>query len=285
MSQARYEGVDPVTEAALSATVADIEQQTVCPLRFHDDMDSLRQVMAAQLFDDIGECLARKGQATLIVPVGPVGQYELLAERCRNEGISLANVTLIVMDEYLTADNRWIPDTDPLSFRGHIERNLTSKLPAGTQPEIVVPDPLAPHRVGDVIARRGLDYTYAGVGITGHLAFNDPVPGRDDPDWFSGLPTRVVALSAETRLINSVTAAKGNTLLVPLSAVTVGMREILAADRIRIWMNRSWQCAAVRRILFGPVTGAFPASLVRRHPDWTLDITRDVTQMPEPALR
>jgi glucosamine-6-phosphate deaminase len=50
-------------------------------------------------------------------------------------------------------------------------------------------------------------------------------------------------------------------------------------------MNRSWQCAAIRRMLFGPVTGAFPASLIRRHANVSLDVVAEVLALPEPGLR
>lgn len=280
-----YEGIDSATRRALQSTEAELLAGSACPVRIHEDADAMRVAMAERLFDDITGTLVRQPTCTLIVPVGPVGQYELLAERCVKDGISLSAVTFIIMDEYLDLDGNWVGEHDALSFRGHIHRNLRDRMPEALRPQIVIPDPHALEAIPDIIARRGLDFTYAGVGITGHLAFNDPVPGRDDPDWFAGLGTRVVSLLPETRLINSVTAAFGNVQRIPQLAVTVGMKEILSAAMLRIWMNRHWQCAAIRRMLLGPVTAAFPASLVQRHPNATLDVVREVLAEPEPRLR
>jgi len=280
-----YEGVDAVTRASLEATEESIRGQRAFDVKVHDDASSLREAMADRLFDDITKSLAEKQRCTLIVPVGPIGQYELLAARCLEESVSLKNVVFIIMDEYLDSDNSHIDADDPLSFRGHMKRNLLDLLPESLRPTVIVPDPTDLSVIPALIEQRGLDFTYAGVGITGHLAFNDPVPGRDDPEWFAGVGTRIVQLSPETRLINSVTAAMGNTLRVPLMAVTVGMKEILAARTVRVWMNRTWQCAAIRRMTLGPVTAAFPASLLQRHPSVTLDLTRDVLTLPEPGLR
>ena len=61
--------------------------------------------------------------------------------------------------------------------------------------------------------------------------------------------------------------------------------EILEARKIRLYLNRSWQCAIVRKMLHGPITAAVPASLVRRHPDVRVTMTAEVTQLPEPVLR
>jgi len=154
-------------------------------------------------------------------------------------------------------------------------------LPENLRPELVVPDPNALGVVPELIERMGgIDVCYGGVGITGHLAFNDPIPGVTSADYFASLPTRIVSLLPETLLINSITAARGNVARIPRMAVTVGMKEFLGCRLLRIFMNRDWQCAAIRRLAFGPVTGTFPASLVQRHANWTLHIVENVLQLP-----
>ena len=102
---------------------------------------------------------------------------------------------------------------------------------------------------------------------------------------FASLPTRVVRLSRETRLVNSITACGGNIERIPPRAVTVGMKEILESRKVRIYMNRPWQCAIVRKLLHGPVTSAVPASLLQRHRDAGVVATDPVTDVPEPVLR
>jgi glucosamine-6-phosphate deaminase len=92
-------------------------------------------------------------------------------------------------------------------------------------------------------------------------------------------------LSRETLTINAVTATRGNIDRIPRTAVTVGMKEILDARKIRLYMNRPWQSAIVRKLLHGPIGAAVPATLVRRHPDATLTMTAEVTELPEPTLR
>lgn len=235
---------------------------------------------------------AGRDKVVFIVPVGPVGQFGLWAERCNAERVSLADLVLINMDEYLTPDGRaFIPESDPLSFRAHMRRNFHEILdPALAPPEAacVFPDPGDLSAVPDLIARLGgVDVTFGGVGVTGHLAFNDPPePGEVlDSDAFAALPTRVVRLSRETRLNNALTAARGNLDRIPELAVTVGMKEILGSRKVRIYMNRAWQCAIVRKLLHGPVTAAVPASLLQRHPDATVTAADLVTDLPEPELR
>ena len=118
------------------------------------------------------------------------------------------------------------------------------------------------------------------------MAFNEP-PEPDEPldvDAFAARPTRVVRLARETRTINAVTVARGAIDLVPEHAVTVGMHEILGARRLRLFLNRPWQCGIVRKLLHGPVTPAVPASYAQRHPDAALVVTEEVTRSPMPVL-
>lgn len=250
--------------------------------RFADDMLAEYQAALA----------AGRPQAVFIVPVGPVGQYDLLADRCNAERTSLRRLVLINMDEYLTADGLdWISAGDPLAFRRHMDEHFYARLHPDLAPppeQRVWPDPRDLDGVGRAITRGGgVDVCFGGVGITGHVAFNDPPePGEQTSvEEFGRLATRVVRLSRETLLINAVTAARGNVDRIPRLAVTVGMTEILASRKVRLYMNREWQAAIVRKLLHGPVTPAVPASLLQEHPDAHVTIAEHVAEVPEPALR
>jgi glucosamine-6-phosphate deaminase len=234
---------------------------------------------------------AGREKVVFIVPVGPVGQYELWTEECNRRRISLRDLVLVNMDEYLTPDGHdFIPLASPLSFRAHMERNFFSRLDPELAPPPEArhfPDPRSPQSTGDLIDRHGgVDVCFGGVGITGHIAFNDPPePGETlDAAAFAALPTRMVRLSRETRLINSITAASGNIDTIPELAMTVGMKEILASRKVRIFMNRNWQCAIVRKLLHGPVTAAVPASLLQNHPDARVVAADVVTNPPVAQL-
>lgn len=281
-----YDDLDPETQAALGLTRDDLLKRLGTRTTIYPSDKPMIQALADYILADYRRCLdAGRSHVAMIVPVGPVGQYQLIANRCRSEGISLNQLTLFVMDEYLTDAGEWIPSGDPLSFRAHVQRNLLDLMPEYMRPDVIVPDPVDPDAVGREIDRiGGIDVTYAGVGITGHLAFNEPMPGVTNVEYFANLPTRIVGLLPETRLINSVTAARGSVQRIPRMAVTVGMREILGARTLRIFMNRHWQSAAIRRLAFGPVTAAFPASLSQTHPDWSLHVVDHVLDQPEPEL-
>lgn len=284
----RHPRADPLTVPKTALGRGSPLPLTVLPdsdaviARFADDL--LAQYRAAR---GAGRC-----PVVFIVPVGPVGQFDLLARRCNAEGESLRDLVLVNMDEYLTADGRdWIPTSDPLSFRRHMAAHFYDLLEPGLAPppdQRVFPHPRDPDAIGRRIAGwGGVDVCFGGVGITGHLAFNDPPESGEEVSLseFRVRPTRVVRLARETVVINAVTGARGNLERIPKLAVTVGMQEILDSRKVRIYMNRPWQAAIVRKILHGPVTPAVPASLLQTHPDAHLTIADYVGEPPEPELR
>ena len=274
----------------LKVSAADLGRGTPVKVRVLGDMASIAQDLATAIKDEIIAAEYRGRAATLIVPVGPVDQFPLLARMINAEGIDCRDVVLINMDEYLTDDDNYIPADHPLSFVGYMNRAFYDRLDPALAPRPehrVFPDPRDAGDLQRLIAQRGgVDACFGGIGINGHIAFNEPPePGVTmKVDAFAELPTRALALARETRTINSVTVG-GEIGLIPRRAVTVGMREILAARRLRFYCNRPWQSAVVRRVLHGPITAACPASLLRRHADAMITVADYVAAPPNIQLR
>lgn len=254
------------------------------------DMADIARRMAEAMFRVIQQKQQEGRPATLIVPVGPVDQFPLLADKINQQRLDCRDVVLINMDEYLDDRDEWVEVDHPLSFRGYMNRTFYDLIDPGLAPRPenrVFPDPRRPEAVGQLIDQRGgVDACFGGIGINGHMAFNEPPePGETMPvEQFAALPTRVLNLSRETRTINSVTVG-GELSIIPRRAITVGMREILASRQMRFYCNRPWQSSVVRRVLHGPITAHCPASLMRTHSDAQLTIADYVAALPNIRLR
>ncbi len=274
----------------LGVSAAELGRDQSVRVRVGGDLAWIAEDLAKAILEEIESGEASGNGATLIIPVGPVDQFPILAQKINEQRVSCARTVLINMDEYLTDADEWVPAGHPLSFRGYMERAFYSLLDPELAPPLenrVFPDPAKPEQMGELINKRGgIDACFGGIGINGHLAFNEPPePGKTMPvDEFAGLPTRVLNLSRETRTINSVTVG-GELAMIPRRAITIGMKEILASRRLRFYCNRPWQSAVVRRALHGPITSACPASLLRRHPDAMLTVADYVAAPPNIRLR
>jgi glucosamine-6-phosphate deaminase len=280
----------PVFPDYLRISAADLGKDQLVKVRILGDAPSLAQDMAQAILSEIVEGERSGRGATLIIPVGPVDQFSILARLLNEQKISCRNSVLINMDEYLTDDDRWISKDHPLSFRGYMDREFYQLLDPNLAPppaRRVFPDPQNAEAIGELIrSRGGVDACFGGIGINGHLAFNEPPEGGVEMsvEAFAALPTRKLSLSRETRTINSVTAG-GELSIIPNRAITIGMKEILASRKLRFYCNRQWQSGVVRRALHGALTPACPASYLRAHPDASLTVTDYVAAPPNVQLR
>jgi len=274
----------------LKISAAELGRGQPVKIRIKSDMVAIAQDMAEVMLDEIcaGEQSGRG--ATLIVPVGPVDQFAILAKMLNEQSISCRRAMFINMDEYLSENGEWIPEEHPLSFRGYMNRAFYNLIDPALAPPVanrIFPDPASPEAIASIIkSRGGVGACFGGIGINGHVAFNEP-PEKGETisvEQFGELPTRVLRLSRETRTINSVTVG-GEVSIIPERAITVGMKEILGSERLRFYCNRHWQSGVIRRVLHGPVTSACPASLLRTHPDASITVAEYVAAPPHIELR
>jgi len=102
----------------------------------------------------------------------------------------------------------------------------------------------------------GLDLAIVGVGVNGHLAFNEPGSAFDSR-------ARRVQLVRSTR--EPYVDASGSFDATPEFGLTLGMSELLAAQRVLLLANGANKASIVARALEGPVTVDVPASALQRH--------------------
>jgi glucosamine-6-phosphate deaminase len=256
------------------------------------DLDGLYSHFARSIADEIKAHNAAGSPTRLILPVGPVGQYPLLVRICNEERVSWRDVHTFNMDEYLDWQGRPIPLDHPLSFEGYMRRMLFEQLaPELRIPEdqIHFPDPLNLDHISQRIAELGgIDTCYGGIGYHGHLAFNEPPISRWfklTPDEFRDSLTRIVPLAPETIVMNSIRATGGNPAALPPMAVTLGMRDILGARRLRLYcQGGEWQRAVLRFALLGEEDVDYPVTLAQSHPDYMIITDKNTAQPPLSAM-
>lgn len=271
----------------LTVPAADLARNSKVRLEILADLPSLYQHFARSIADEIKENNHQGKSTRLILPVGPLGQYPILADICNREQISWKNVFTFNMDEYCDWQGRAVPASHPLSFRGYIQQNLFDCLEAEIRipdDHIHFPDPLHLDWISDRIqAVGGIDTCYGGVGYHGHVAFNEAPISRWfklSPDEYRNSLTRLVQLEPETIVMNSIRATGGNPAAMPPMAVTLGMKDIFNARRIRLYcQGGSWQRTVLRIAVMGDETVEYPVTLLQKHPDIAI-LTDENTAIP-----
>jgi glucosamine-6-phosphate deaminase len=276
----------------LRLPVAELLAEAKTGVQPFPDISSMLDHMADSLAGELRADIAANRPTRWILPVGPVKQYSRLAETCNRERLSWRNADIFQMDEFLDWQGRPLPLDHPLSFQGFMRRQVFEKLDASLRPDparVHFPDPFRPDEMAkQMAAAGGVDTCYGGIGYHGHVAFNDPPISR----WFRVSPkemrestTRVVALGDDSIVVQSINCAGGSSELIPPMAVTIGMREILAARRLRLYLAGGERHRAIFRItLLGEPSAFYPSTLLQGHPDCIVHTDEATAQPIAPSL-
>lgn len=213
--------------------------------------------------------IAVKPRSVLGLATGssPVGIYRDLIDRYRAGELDFSEVTSINLDEYIGLS----PD-HPQSYRRFMQENLFDHVnidPART----FVPNGLAPDldaeceaydkRISDL---GGIDLQLLGIGLDGHIGFNEP------SDAFMK-PTHVAELHQSTITANSRFFANEDE--VPRRAISMGVGGIMQARKILLVANGIAKRTIVDRAFNGPITPRIPASILQLHPDVTVIYSKE----------
>ena len=253
------------------------------PLKKLGDSGEVFYELALEMVNTIDKNNRAGKQTVMICPVGPVGQYPIFARLVNERRLSLQSCWFLNMDEYLEDDESWIDESSPLSFRGFMRRAVYSQIDPGLlmpEGQRVFPDPKNPAALDALITHLGgVDLAVGGIGINGHLAFNE----ADDhltADDFAKLPTRVLPISRETRVANAIGDLNGAIDAMPKKAVTIGMAAILGARKVRLGVFRDWHRAVVRQAAYGDRSAHFPVTLLQGHPDALIVLNANAAKQP-----
>jgi glucosamine-6-phosphate deaminase len=214
---------------------------------------------AAAVADAFVERLQAEPRLRVCLPTGdtPSPLYEeLVARELRGEA-SFAQATVVLLDEW--AD---LPPGDPARCDVRLRRELLDRL---APPPRFVPidadgsDDDAAARAHDEVAR-GLDLAVLGLGMNGHVGFNEPGCRPDDP-------TRLVRLARSSR---EAAVARYGAATMPTGGITIGMARLLEAREVWLLVTGERKASVLRRALRDPEGPDCPASYLRRHPRLTV---------------
>ena len=205
----------------------------------------------------VAEIVSAKPNCVLGLATGssPINMYRELIRKNEAGEISFKNVRSVNLDEYVGLT----PDHDQ-SYRYFMNTNLFDHIDidkANTNvPSGIAADPTAECvRYDSVIASMGgVDIQVLGIGNNGHIGFNEP-------DSHFPKTTTLVELTESTIDANARFFATRD--LVPTKAISMGIGQIMAADKILLLAFGKAKADILEKSLFGPVTPEVPASVLQ----------------------
>lgn len=217
---------------------------------------------AAKATELLKTLIAAKGSVVLIVATG-ASQFDFLANLCAAPGIDWGKVRMFHLDEYVG-----LPEQHPASFRKYLKERLLARvgikdyhLVQGDAPDLgreIV-------RLNELIKKYPPDLAFVGIGENGHLAFNDPPADFEVDD-----PYIIVTLDEKCKKQQMGEGWFPSLADVPGKAVSMSIRQIMRTPSIICTVPGAVKAEAVRDCLEKEISPAYPASILRTHPDCTI---------------
>ncbi|MFN7538482.1 MAG: glucosamine-6-phosphate deaminase [Bacteroidota bacterium] len=253
------------------------------PVKIFPNAAQGSKMVAGEIAQLIRDKAAKGQHCVLGMATGntPVLLYKELVRMHREEGLSFKNVVTFNLDEYYP-----IHKDAYQSYWSFMHRNLFNHIdidpanihiPNGSWPKDEIKKYCAAYeqKLTDL---GGVDLQLLGIGLNGHIGFNEPGSGQ-----FS--KTRLVNLDNTTRIAN--TYEFENLSKVPRMALTMGISNIMQSKRILL-MAWGQKAAIVARSVEGEVTEQVPASILQQHADCTFIIdeaaSTELTRIKSPWL-
>lgn len=221
---------------------------------------------AADIATEIRALLANQEGVRIMFAAAP-SQSEMLLSLSQASGVDWSRVSAFHMDEYLG-----LAADAPQRFGVWLRRAIFDHLPFGAVHLIEPGDD--PNRTADDYAATlnaaTIDIVCCGIGINGHLAFNDPPADFNDP-----LTVKIVTLDERSRQQQVDDKCFAFIQDVPTHAITVTVPALLAARTIFCTVPGPQKNPAIRNTLELPITSQCPATALRLHPQCRLYLDPD----------
>jgi glucosamine-6-phosphate deaminase len=257
------------------------------PFRLVKDSESMGQLMARELVDEIRAAASRGDGFRGIIPCGPSCWYQPFTGLVNRERVSLRHFEVFHMDECLDWQGRELPRSHPYSFRGDMERRFYDPVDA----ELAVPEGnrrwLRPDNIEEIrkqIAAAPIRLTYGGWGQDGHIAYNQA--RRHPYSHVSLQQLRASTVRIQENNWDTIIALAQRSFgsayqFVPPMSVTLGLRECLSAAKVRLFSDTgAWKQTALRVALFSEPTPEYPMTLLQEHPDALITATVETATHP-----
>lgn len=251
------------------------------------DAAEMGRAMAEDLIAVIEE-KNRQGLPTrAIIPCGPKCWYAPFTEMVNARSVSLCRLEVFHMDECLDWQGRLLPRRHPYNFRSFMEEHFYG----GIRPELAVPQeqrhwlsPASMENVRAAIDAAPIDITLGGWGQDGHVAYNQSQRQPYCHPTLTDLANSTIRIqinNQDTIIALAQRSFGAAYQFVPPMSITLGLRECLAAKKIRVYSDTgAWKQTALRVALFSEPVAEYPITLLQRHPDALITATDETARHP-----
>lgn len=215
------------------------------------------EAMSARAADILTNALRQDPQLVLCLASGstPALMCDLFVQQVIRQQIPVEGLTFIGLDEWVG-----LPPENTGSCRYFFQHKIIR--PLGLfQEQVHLFDGMATDLerecrvMDDVILADGIDIMVVGIGMNGHIGFNEP-----------GTPTDIHCHMTDLEEVTRSVGQKYFTEATELDrGITVGLGHLMKAKQLILMANGAHKKDVVEAAVHGPVHTGFPASIVQLH--------------------
>ena len=225
----------------------------------------LGKVAAAFCADIINDAIIRKGMARFVLSTG-ASQFDTIQALTESD-INWNRVEMFHLDEYIG-----LSEDHPASFHKYLKERFLSKVDIKKaylvdgkgDPQKVIADLTAEIRKAPV------DVGLIGIGENAHVAFNDPPADFGTEEAFICVTLNDTCKQQQVREGWFATVDD-----VPGRAITMSVHQIMQCRHIVSCVPYAVKAKAVQETLENQLSNMIPATMLKKHPDFTLFLDRD----------
>ncbi|HPA94061.1 MAG TPA: glucosamine-6-phosphate deaminase [Petrotogaceae bacterium] len=192
----------------------------------------------------------------------PVGMYQELVKSYREGKVDFGKVITFNLDEYYGVDPKNVNSYHyymNTNFFDHVNIDRKSiNIPNGMSKDIEKECREYDEKIQSL---GGIDLQILGVGLNGHIGFNEPARELMSTTHITDLTKETI--NANARFFEDISQ-------VPTKAITVGMATILRSKKIVVLINGKNKSKIFEKITGKKITTQIPATLLQLHPDVTI---------------
>lgn len=248
--------------------------------------DEMGKMAALDVGSVLREYTADKDLRVVASFAAAPSQDTFLAHLCKEPMINWEKVSAIHLDEYVE-----LPKGHPNTFQVYLKEHLFDKVPIpsanvhyikdleGTAEQIATKyENRIKKLIDDVRKEGGVYISCIGIGVNGHIAFNEPHVDKRTEKMV--IPVKIDETSVQQQYDDykdhhDPKARYASLEDVPRKAITLSCAGILNADRIYCIVPGLQKADAVKAMWDGPITDNLPASLLRMHSSMFLYLDED----------
>lgn len=208
----------------------------------------------------LNEAIRQNGEASLVVSTGS-SQFETF-QALLTEKVEWERVEIFHLDEYIG-----LPITHNASFRKYLNERFISHIRSKKFHSVDVEGDIENkiRLLTTEIRKKPVDIGLIGIGVNGHIAFNDPPADFDSREAYI-----IVNLDDQCRLQQVNEGWFRSVEDVPSRAVSMTPWQIMQCKTIISCVPHKVKALSVRNTLINKLTNMVPATLLKQHQDFHL---------------